>query len=584
MTKTTPQASKLKTDSWPLYKRLFTYTKPYRAFMALCFLGFVIMAAMEPVMVNMLKYFVEGLETRDKQLIVFVPIAIVLARMVHGVGTFCGNYFISRVGLGVVNDLRKALFAHLVALPCSFYDSRNSGELVSLVIYNIAQVTGSVTQAVKIALRDGFSVLALLAYMFYVEWKLTLVLLIMAPILAGLVSVASRYFRRVSRSMQATMGDISHVTNEALQGYKLVKSYNGQKYESQRFDKASDKNTLLNTKYERVSALQGPVYHTVIALNLSLILFLILLFWQDSAGAAIAYISAAGMIAKPIRQLSSVNEIIQKGLSASESIFSVLDMPTEQSASSSSNTLALTKGKIEFKDVDFSYGDKKALNCFNLTVEPGQTVALVGQSGSGKSTLVSLLLRFYEPQSGEILIDGQSINDISLQSLRDHIAFVSQQTTLFNDSIAANIIYGKETDKNENRLEQAAVNANAMDFISAQEDKFETHIGEAGDRLSGGQRQRLAIARALYKNAPILVLDEATSALDNESEQLIQEALETLQQGRTTIVIAHRLSTIEKADIIVAMQEGKIIETGNHQSLLAQQGYYASLYAKEFES
>lgn len=576
--------TKDKTESWPLYKRLLTYVRPYRFYFALCFIGFVIMAAMEVAMAQMMEYFVDGLTTRDKQMIIWVPIAVVLARALHGFGAFAGNFFISRVGLGVVNDMRKQLFAHMLALPCSFYDAHNSGQLVSIVTYNIAQVTGSVTNAVKIALRDGFTVLGLLAYLFYVEWRLTVVFLIMAPLLAGLVTIASRYFRRLSRKMQTTMGDITHVTNEALQGYKLVKSYNGQKYESARFDKASDENTRLATKYERVSALQGPIYHLVIAASLGLILFLILLFWQDSAGSAIAYLTAAGMIAKPIRQLSSVNEIIQRGLSASETIFEVLDLPGEQTKDSASKNLEVSRGQVSFQNISFNYGDKQALRSVNLDIAPGQTVALVGQSGSGKSTLISLLLRFYEPLSGQILIDGQPINEVTLASLRAQIAFVNQQTTLFNDSIAANIAYGNDAELDKTTLIEAAQNANALQFIEQQENGFETSIGEAGDRLSGGQRQRLAVARAIYKDAPILVLDEATSALDNESEKLIQEALETLQEGRTTIVIAHRLSTIESADIIVAMRDGEIIEFGNHQELLAQEGYYASLYDKQFSN
>lgn len=569
-----------KTESWPLYKRLLSYARPYRFFFVICFMGFAVMAAMEVAMAQMMEYFVEGLTTRDKQMIVWIPIAVVAARILHGLGAFAGNFFISRVGLGVVNDMRKQLFAHMLALPCSFYDAKNSGELVSLVIYNIAQVTGSVTNAIKVALRDGFTVVGLLIYLFYVEWKLTLIFLVMAPLLAGLVSIASRYFRKLSRRMQTTMGDITHVTNEALQGYKLVKSYNGQKYESTRFDKASDENTRLATKYERVASIQGPIYHVVIACSLGLILFLILLFWQESAGSAIAYLTAAGMIAKPIRQLSSVNETIQKGLAASESIFEVLDMAKEQSQKT--KTLSVNGGNISFNQINFSYGETRALNNINLTIESGKTVALVGQSGSGKSTLVSLLLRFYEPESGTILIDGQPISEVTLASLRAQIAFVNQQTTLFNDTIAANIAYGEDVTLDKDALAEAAQSANALDFIEQQKHSFETSIGEAGDRLSGGQRQRLAVARALYKDAPILVLDEATSALDNESEKLIQEALETLQEGRTTIVIAHRLSTIENADVIVAMQNGEITEMGNHKTLLEKGGYYASLYATQF--
>lgn len=569
-------------NSWELYKRLLRFAKPYRFYFALCFAGFIIMASMEVAMAHMMEYFVEGLTNRDQQYIIYVPIVVVLARILHGLGAFAGNFFISRVGLGVVNDMRKLLFGHMLELPAAFYDSKNSGQLVSLVIYNIGQVAGSVTSAVKIAMRDGFTVLGLLIYMFYVDWKLTLVFLIMAPLLAGLVSIASRYFRRVSRRMQVTMGDITHVSNESLQGFRLVKSYNGQSFERTRFNRASDENTRLSTKYERVSALQGPIYHTVIAINLAFILFLILLFWQDSAGSAIAYLTAAGMIAKPIRQLSSVNETIQKGLAASESIFDVIDLPSEGAADAGLKPLNITRGEVDFKDVSFGYNEQLALKNVSLHISPGQTVALVGQSGSGKTTLVSLLLRFYNPSNGTISIDGHPIDETSLASLRSQIAFVNQQTTLFNDSVKANIAYGSTGDIDEERLTEAARHANALDFIQNLSEGFDTFIGETGDRLSGGQRQRLAIARAIYKDAPILVLDEATSALDNESEKLIQEALEKLQEGRTTIVIAHRLSTIENADMIVAMREGEVIEAGSHKELLEKGGYYASLYARQF--
>lgn len=569
-------------NSWELYKRLLRFAKPYRFYFVLCFIGFIIMASMEVAMAHMMEYFVEGLTNRDKQYIIYVPIAVVIARILHGLGAFGGNFFISRVGLGVVNDMRKRLFGHMLELPAAFYDSKNSGQLVSLVIYNIGQVAGSVTSAVKIALRDGFTVLGLLIYMFYVDWKLTLVFLIMAPLLAGLVSIASRYFRRVSRRMQVTMGDITHVSNESLQGFRLVKSYNGQSFERARFNRASDENTRLSTKYERVSALQGPIYHTVIAINLAFILFLILLFWTDSAGSAIAYLTAAGMIAKPIRQLSSVNETIQKGLAASESIFEVIDLSGESPDDQNLKALTVTQGEVTFKDVSFGYNDQLALKQVSLNISPGQTVALVGQSGSGKTTLVSLLLRLYDPSAGAISIDGQPISEVSLASLRSQIAFVNQQTTLFNDSVRANITYGSTAEIDEERLIEAARHANALDFIQNLSEGFDTFIGETGDRLSGGQRQRLAIARAIYKDAPILVLDEATSALDNESEKLIQEALEKLQEGRTTIVIAHRLSTIENADMIVAMREGEVIEAGSHQELLEKGGYYASLYARQF--
>lgn len=566
----------------PLYSRLLSYAAPYKHFFVISIIGFIVMAAMEVVMAHLMKYFIDGLETRDKALIIFVPLAIIAVRIVHGLGSYLGNFYIARVGLNVVNDLRKTLFDHMVYLPSSFYDSRNSGELVSLIVYNIQQVTGAVTNAVKIVMRDGFTVVGLLAYMFYQNWQLTCIFLLLAPVLAGLVVLASRYFRRVSRRMQVTMGSISHIANETSQGFRLVRSFGGEKYEAKRFAQASDDNTRLGTKYERISAAQAPVFHQVIALDLAILLFLILFFWETGTGAAVAYVTAAAMIAKPIRQLSSVNEVIQRGLAAAESIFEVLDMPQEPDQGT--KILANPKGRIEFRDLSFGYSAaQQALKHVSFTLEPGQTVALVGRSGSGKSTLASLLLCFYEPREGQVLIDGVPITDFTLGSLRQHVALVNQQTILFNDTVLKNIAYGvADADIDRRKVEQAAADASAKEFIEELPQGFDTLVGEDGARLSGGQRQRLAVARALFKDAPILVLDEATSALDTESEQQIQQALERLQQGRTTLVIAHRLSTIENADKIVVLDQGHVVEQGTHAELLEQNGYYASLYAVQF--
>jgi len=443
-------------------------------------------------------------------------------------------------------------------------------------------VTGAVTNAVKIVMRDGFTVVALLGYMFYQNWQLTFSFLLLAPVLAGLVALASRYFRKVSQRMQVTMGSISHIANETMQGFRLVRSFGGEKYEAKRFAEASDDNTRLGTKYQRISAAQAPVFHQVIAVDLAILLFLILFFWDTGTGSAVAYVTAAAMIAKPIRQLSSVNEIIQRGLAAAESIFEVMDMPAE----TDQGTKALPKpeGRIEFRNISFAYGDdKRALDKVSFTVEPGQTVALVGRSGSGKSTLASLLLRFYDPLEGEILIDGEPIKNVTLASLRRQIALVNQQTVLFNDTVLKNIAYAVDDEHlDRTTVEQAAANAYASQFIEQLPEDFDTLVGEDGARLSGGQRQRLAVARALFKDAPILVLDEATSALDTESEQQIQQALDRLQQGRTTLVIAHRLSTIEKADRIVVMDQGRVVEQGSHIELLELNGYYASLHAVQF--
>ncbi len=568
-------------ENTQLYKRLLAFAKPYSGFFGLSIFGFVIYSGMEMAMAALMEYFIEGLQTRDPKLMIAVPVVVVLARMVHGVGFFLGNFYISRVGLGVVNDLRKQLFGSLVNLPSRYYDQRNSGELVSLLIYNIQQVTGSVTNAVKIAMRDGFTVVALLGFMAYKNWQLTLVFLVVAPLLAGLVSIASRYFRRLSRRMQVSMGGITHIANEALQGFRLVKSFVGQAFEIRRFNQASDENTRLATKYERVSALQGPVFHVVIALNLAVIMFLVLWLWQDDVGSAMAYLTAATMIAKPLRSFSSVNEIIQKGLAAAESIFEVIDLPPEPDHART--PLQITQGRIEFRNVCFSYNPEvPAIRDINLVIEPGETVALVGRSGSGKSTLTNLLMRFYEIDSGEILIDGQNITAVTLASLRRNIALVNQQTVLFNDSVASNIAYGGQS-VDYDRIQEAARHANALEFIETMPDGLETAVGEDGARLSGGQKQRLAVARALYKDAPILVLDEATSALDNESEKAIQIALEKLQKGRTTLVIAHRLSTIENADKIVVMDQGEIVEAGSHAELINAGGHYAALHSAQFE-
>lgn len=565
-------------ESTQLYRRLLTYAFQYKHLFFVSFFGFILYAAGETALVKMVEYFIEGLESRNQEFLVFIPAFLVVVSIVRGAGHFIGAYFISKVGLGVVNDLRKALFGSLVYLPNRFYDERNSGELVSMLIYNIQQVTGSVTEAIKTAMREGLVAIGLLSYMFYTSWQLTLSFILIAPILAGLVAVASRYFRKLSRRMQTSMGGITHIANEALQGFRLVRSYIGQKYEIKRFNQASDLNTKLNDKYQKVSALQAPVFHFVLAIDLAIILFLVLLLWKDNVGTAVAYLAAATAIAKPIRQLSTINETIQKGLAAAETIFATLDEPKEIDLGESE--LKVNRGQIEFKNLGFEYNPgEPALKNINLNIEAGTTVALVGHSGSGKSTITNLLMGFYHPTQGSISIDGQDIHHCRLNSLRQHIALVNQQSVLFNDSIANNIAYGVDDEiKNIEAIEAAAQHANAMEFITKLPQGLNTLVGEDGARLSGGQRQRISIARALYKDAPILVLDEATSALDNESEKNIQNALDTLQKNRTTLVVAHRLSTIENADKIVVLSDGEIVEQGTHNELLQKQGYYWSLY------
>jgi len=452
-----------------------------------------------------------------------------------------------------------------------------------MITFNVALVTGAATDAVKVMIREGITVIALLGFLFYANWQLSLTFLAITPLIAFVVAYASKRFKKLSKKIQVTMGDITHISSEAINGYKEVKSFGGEQYEQQRFLAASRKNYRQNMKMTMTSAINTPVLQMIVASALSFLVFLALNFLGDMDPADfVSYLIAAGLLPKPIRQLSEVNSTIQKGIAAAESVFSILDETAEQD--NGSYQAKSTAGRLEFKNVQFTYPrtEKIVINNFNLTIEAGQTVALVGRSGSGKSTLASLISRFYDIKQGEILLDGQSLDSYTLKSLRQQISLVTQDVTLFNDSIENNIAYGALSCYGRDKVVQAAESAYAMEFINEQSDGLDTLVGEDGVLLSGGQRQRLAIARALLKNAPVLILDEATSALDTESEQKIQAALENVIQGRTTLVIAHRLSTIEKADLIVVMDKGTIIEQGTHNELLNREGFYSQLHKQQF--
>lgn len=581
-----PSNSLNNADGWMVYRRLLlNYSAQYWWFFIISLVGYAAYAATQTGLAHLMKYFVDGLESGDESMIYFVPIAAIVLTLVRGAGYFFGTFFLSKVALNVVNDMRKELFDHLLLLPSKVHDSSNSGELISMITYNVNQVSTAATQAVKVIFREGLMVIALMAYLLYQNWQLTVLFILIAPVLGGLVSLASRHFRRLSQKMQASMGQVTHVTNEAIQGYRIVRSYGGEEYEIKRFHNASDKNTKQGLKYSLVDAVQTPVLQFIIASALAGIMFLVLYMARSSTattGELVAYVTAAGLIAKPVRTLSEVNAIIQKGIAAAQSVFEMLDSPLEDN--SGRTAVERVKGRIEFRNVNFAYeADKLILNDINLIIEPGETVALVGRSGSGKSTLTSLLLRFYDINSGQILIDGLELRDIEIDSLRRQTALVNQNVVLFNDTVASNIAYGKlAKDVDGQSIEKAAKDAHAKEFIDTLPDGFQTIVGEDGTRLSGGQRQRLSIARALLKDAPILILDEATSSLDTESERKIQSALETVMVGRTTLVIAHRLSTIEKADRIVVMDQGRIVEQGAHAELIAKGGHYAQLYKLQF--
>ncbi|WP_163835512.1 lipid A export permease/ATP-binding protein MsbA [Spartinivicinus ruber] len=566
------------------YLRLLGYVKPYWGLFAISIFGYILFALTQPGFAWLMEYFVKGLEGESDQLIYFVPMAAVTIAVLRGLGSFIGNFYIAKVANNVVHVLRCDLFNKLVTLPNSYFDNHNSGHLISRITYNVTLVTGAATDALKVVIREGFTVIFLLGLLFWTNWKLTIIFILIAPIIAGLVSYVGRKLRKLSHKIQDAMGDVTHVASETINGYRVVRSFGGEDYERNRFLDASNQNLKQSLKLVKVSAINTPILQLLVILAMAVIMFLVLYMRETSTVAElIAYVVAAGMLPKPIRQLSEVYGNIQKGIAAAENIFEQLDEVQEQD--SGSYEVERVAGKLEIRQLTFQYpgAENPVLKDINLVVQPGETVAFVGHSGSGKSTLVSLIPRFYCHEKGEILLDGVPLEDYKLTNLRQQIALVNQQVTLFNDTVANNIAYGALQTKTEDDIHLAAQAAYAFDFIAEQENGFNTIVGENGVKLSGGQRQRLAIARAILKDAPVLILDEATSALDTQAERNIQAALDEVMKGRTTLVIAHRLSTIENADKIVVMDKGVIVEVGSHRELLEKQGHYARLHRLQFK-
>ncbi len=573
-------------STWQTFRRLWPIITPFKAGLLVAAVALVINAAGDTLMLSLLKPLLdEGFGKADMSVLKWMPLVVIGLMLMRGISGFVSSYCISWVSGKVVMQMRRRLFNHMMGMPVSFFDQQSTGTLLSRITYDSEQVASSSSGALVTVVREGASIIGLFALMFYYSWELSLILIVIAPIVAGVIRLVSVRFRRISKNMQNSMGMVTTSAEQMLKGHKEVLIFGGQKVETQRFNKVSNHMRQQGMKMVSADSVSDPIIQLIASFALAFILYAASfpeIMGALTAGKITVVFSSMIALMRPLKSLTNVNAQFQRGMAACQTLFTILDM--EQEKDDGKRDIKKAKGDLEFRDVTFCYPtkDNPALKNISMAIPAGKTIALVGRSGSGKSTIANLLTRFYDVSEGSISLDGHDLREYTLSSLRNQIALVSQNVHLFNDTVANNIAYASEGQFSREEIERAAEMAYAMDFIKKLDNGLDTMIGENGVLLSGGQRQRIAIARALLRDSPILILDEATSALDTESERAIQAALDELQKNRTSLVIAHRLSTIESADEIIVIEDGNIIERGNHSVLLEKNGAYAQLHRMQF--
>ena len=583
----TASPPKPENTSWSIYRRLLRYARPYIGVFLIGVLGMMLFAATNAALAYLVKGFLNGaFVKKNPQVLWQVPLGVVVLFTLRGIGDYVANYYPSWVGRQVIKGLRRDVFSHYLRLPTAYLDRQQSGHLLSKLTNNIELVAAAATSASISLIGDSLTIIGLLITLFYMNWRLALFCIAAAPVIAWLMQIANRSFRRYSERIQNSMGDITRVAKEAIDAHRLIKIFNAEDHQTERFEQVNELNRASNMKLVRAKSISNPVVYCIASIALASVLYVAIrqVFTRNmQVDEFFGFLTALMLIPAPLRSFVNMSGPLQQGIAAGQSVFEIIDQPTE--GSGGTRTIERARGEIEFRNVSFTYGGNQGdvLHDVSFRARPGETIAIVGRSGSGKTTLVGLVPRFYDVQQGSVLLDGVDVREYRLTDLRSQVSFVSQDVVLFNDTIRNNIAFNA-IDKTDVQVEEAARAANVMEFVAKQPHGFETVLSDRGQNLSGGQRQRISIARALLKDAPVLILDEATAALDNESERRVQQELAVLMQGRTTLVIAHRLSTVEGADRIIVLDQGCIVEVGNHQQLLARGGLYAALHGMQFNA